>query len=149
MDRRDLQRMTRDELDRLYIDSPQRPRPQGRFVGTHLCWLPPARKLSNAPFILLEWLAFDVLPWGIDFDDSLWWVGLSCLRGGRFETVPERSRWRPTECQQMRYHRDWFPPFRWFLYDEVKALSDDLCLGIGGVNRPEGLGDHFYYALSR
>jgi hypothetical protein len=35
------------------------------------------------------------------------------------------------------------------LYDEVKPLGPDLCLGIGGINARVGRGDHFFFALAR
>jgi hypothetical protein len=35
------------------------------------------------------------------------------------------------------------------LYDEVKPLSRDACLGIGGVNAGRGAGDHFFFVLER
>ncbi len=146
---RDLSRMSISELDALYISAPMRPRPEGIFRGRLLRWLPPACKPRNAPFVALELVAFQLLPWGIDFRSTLWWVGLRCLQGGLFEATEGRSRWRPTETFRMSYHRDRLPFFRRYLYDEVKPLSDDLCLGIGGINADEGVGDHFYYLLER
>jgi hypothetical protein len=35
------------------------------------------------------------------------------------------------------------------LYDEVKPLSADLLLGLGGVNAETGEGDHFFFTLER
>jgi hypothetical protein len=33
------------------------------------------------------------------------------------------------------------------LYDEVRPLGPELCLGIGGLNRAAGRGALFYFAL--
>ncbi len=137
------------DLDRLYIDSPPGPVPTGEYRGTLLRWLPPAKKLRNVPFVTAEFVGFKLSHWGIDFLDHQWWIALKCLRGGKFSATQEPSRWRPTECWQMRYEQDWFPPVRKFLYDEVKSLTADVCLGIGGINAPAGTGDHFFYSLHR
>jgi hypothetical protein len=39
-------------------------------------------------------------------------------------------------------------PIRDQLYDEVKPLAPDLCLGIGGTNHESDEGDHFWFALT-
>lgn len=145
----DLQRLPVSELDALYAETPIRPLPKGMFRGTLLRWLPPACLLRNAGFISLEVVAFQLLPWGIDFDSSKWWVGLKFLQGGYFIPKQGPSRWRDAETFQLRYDKDWLPFFRRYLYDEVKPLTDDLCLGIGGINADKGVGDHFYYLLQR
>lgn len=137
------------DLDRLYIDSPPGPVPTGAYKGKFLVWLPPAKKLINLPFVTLEAIGFQLLPWGIDFRCSEWWVGAKIFHGGLFSPTEGPSRWRPTKTWQMHYDRDWFPYVRWCLYDEVKSLTPDICLGIGGINGPEGIGDHFYYSLHR
>lgn len=147
--RRDLRAMSRSELDRIYIEAPERPCPKGLFRGKLLTWLPPSCLLRNAPFVALEFVGFQLLPWGIDFHSARWWVGAKFLQGGLFSAIPGPSRWRPTECWQLHYNKDFLPFFRRHLYDEVKALDDDTCLGIGGINAPVGVGDHFYYLLER
>lgn len=141
--------MSVHELDEIYIAAPLLPCPTGRYRGTLLRWLPPACKLRNAPFVALEFVGFQLLPWGIDFDTTRWWVGAQCLQGGLFEAIPGPSRWRDTDAQQLHYSKDWLPFARKYLYDEVKPLDDRRCLGIGGINAPRGVGDHFYYLLER
>ncbi|MFO0556440.1 MAG: hypothetical protein U0269_00335 [Polyangiales bacterium] len=145
----EIQRMAVSDLDALYIQSPLRPLPRGMFKGRVLRWLPPARLLRNAGFVFLEVVGFELLPWGIDFDSTKWWVGAKFLQGGYFSPIEGASRWRPTECVQLRYDKDPLPFARRYLYDEVKPLSDELCLGIGGINADKGIGDHFYYLLQR
>lgn len=57
------------------------------------------------------------------------------------------SRWRDTQTLQLHYDLTRLP-FRGQLYDEVKPLSETLCLGLGGLNRqPEKEGDLFFFLL--
>jgi hypothetical protein len=144
-----IRRLSVRELDALYIQSPLRPLPRGVFDGRVLRWLASARRLRNAGFVFLEWVGFELFSWGIDFDSSAWWVGAKCLQGGNFCGTEGPSRWRPTECVRLRYDNEPLPFARRLLYDEVKPLSDELCLGIGGINADGGVGDHFYFLLQR
>ncbi|MCG8672088.1 MAG: hypothetical protein MI867_21970 [Pseudomonadales bacterium] len=93
--------------------------------------------------------SFEFVPFGIDFDTNKWFFMNSKLQAGYFQLDVGPSRWRDTTAYRMHYEESEVP---WFvknkLYDEVKPLSSDLALGIGGVNRDEG-GDHFYFALVR
>jgi hypothetical protein len=93
---------------------------------------------------------FKWTPFGVDFDTRLWFFWHAALAAGRFEPRPGRSRWRDTEAVGLHYHVSRLPgPVRGVLYDEVKPLSADLCLCIGGINAPRGQGDHFFFALQR
>jgi hypothetical protein len=145
----DLQRRSWDELDKLYIEAPPGPVPEGLFDGTFLIWLPPAKKLRNLPYVCLETLGFRCFCWGIDFVDRKWWIAARALRGGKFTPIQAASRWRPTQTWQLHYDGDGIPCVDRILYDEVKTLTPDLCLGIGGINAEQGIGDHFYFALRR
>ena len=149
MDIHTLERMSRPELEALYRDTPLGPRPEGVFDGVLLQWLdtPGAR---HPFFRATEWFAFELLCWGIRFHRSRWWFLRSCIAMGRFDATPGPSRWRDTATFRLRYDDPSLPRFvRDTLYDEVKPLSPGLCLGIGGINRERGDGDHFFYALSR
>ena len=144
-----LERMSLAELEVLYRDTPLGQIPTGVFHGTVLHWLdnPGAR---DPFFHTVEWFGFDVLRWGIRFDRWQWWFLCQCLSLGRFDATVGPSRWRDTETHRLRYERACLPRFvRDTLYDEVKPLGADLCLGIGGINRGRGEGDHFFYALYR
>lgn len=60
------------------------------------------------------------------------------------------SRWRDTEAVTLHYERSRLPaPIRGVLYDEVKPLTDTICLGLGGINAERGDGDQFFFALER
>jgi len=69
---------------------------------------------------------------------------------GHFQTQVGESRWRDTDAVSLRYQRSRLPRFvRDVLYDELKPLSADLVLGIGGINQDRGAGDHFFFALEK
>ncbi|CAN5363305.1 hypothetical protein BH09MYX1_BH09MYX1_09990 [soil metagenome] len=141
--------MNESELEELYLDAPLLPLPRGAFDGNTL------RRLSSPGamhplYRSLEWIGFEALSWGIDFDGPCWFFANPLLRAGKFEPRPGRSRWRPTDAIGLHYYPSRLPYLvRSALYDEVKPLSDDLCLGIGGVNQVVGDGDHFFFVLSR
>ncbi|PKN31442.1 MAG: hypothetical protein CVU63_23915, partial [Deltaproteobacteria bacterium HGW-Deltaproteobacteria-20] len=60
------------------------------------------------------------------------------------------SRWRDTQTIRLHYHPSRLPgAVRTFLYDEVKPLTESLCLGIGGINAPRGRGEQFLFSLER
>ena len=82
--------------------------------------------------------------------------------------IPQFSRWpklpsriqrfllrigHPPACRnpyQLAQWIDRLPRFvRDMLYDEVKPLSERLILGIGGINRGRGEGEHLFFALER
>jgi hypothetical protein len=94
--------------------------------------------------------AFKYGPFGVDFDRSLWWFQHPRLALGAFSASAGRSRWRATETLRLDYGSSRLPAVvRDRLYDEVKPLSETLCLGIGGVNAPRDQGDLFFFALVR
>lgn len=149
MDLTQLRAMDAPALERLYIDTPLGPRPQGRFRGAVLAWM--NNRGARDPFFrTVECFAFELLPWGIDFGTDCWFFVASPIQMGRFAPTAGPSRWRPTETYQLHYGVSHLPPFvKKALYDEVKPLSPDVCLGIGGINRGVGEGDHFFFALVR
>jgi hypothetical protein len=133
------------ELDALYCSAPLGPLPAGLFTGRML------RYLDTPPLVrALDWLLFDAPPYGIDFDARLWWFVHPRLAAGRFELTRGASRWRDTETLRLSYERSLLPgPIRGLLYDEVKPLDETQCLGIGGINRQRGRGEHFFFSLTR
>lgn len=141
--------MSIGELDRVFCDAPLLPLPHGRFDGIHLVRLR-NRGADLQPIRFLDAVVFQRLPWGIDFDANVWFSFSPVLTAGRFEARAERSRWRDTRAFGMHYGVSRLPELvKRALYDEVKPLGGALCLGIGGINREAGMGDHFYFALAR
>ena len=139
------------ELEVLYVESRPVSVPSGCYRGVHLAWLdtPGARPWARPPVIRpLQHLGFRLLPFGVDFIRHRWFFFHPTLGIGRFVAETGRSRWRDTETVRLHYEVSRLPgPVRAVLYDEVKALSPSLCLGIGGINAPRGRGDHFFIAL--
>ncbi|MCZ7686683.1 MAG: hypothetical protein M5U28_51215 [Sandaracinaceae bacterium] len=137
------------ELERLYAHTSAIEVPEGRFAGRVL------GRLENRGARRLRWRAtqipmFEWLPFGVDFDRSRWFFVKPSVLVGRFEARVERSRWRDTEVVTLRYEASRLPrAVKSVLYDEVKPLSDELLLGLGGVSAREGEGDHFFFALTR
>lgn len=146
----DLRRCSLAELEDHYRADHDLRVPTGRLRGELLRWVegPLARDPLWRPFCML---AFQLSPFGIDFDRRCWFFWNSPrLAMGRFELRPGRSRWQPAETIGLHYEASRIPGLvRRHLYDEVKPLSADLCLGIGGINRPGGEGAIFYFALAR
>jgi hypothetical protein len=145
----DLRRRSLAELETLYRDAPRGPDPAGLFRGHFLHFIdsPGARR---APVRAIDGLLFRATPFGVDFDRAAWWFVRSSLRAGRFEARLGPSRWRPTDCWQLHYDVSRLPgPIRALLYDEVRPLSSSLLLGLGGIARDRGEGDHFFFALER
>jgi hypothetical protein len=137
------------DLERLFRDAPLGPTPNGRFLGRFLSWLP-TRGARKAHVRAMDWLLFQRLRFGIDFDRDRWWFVTPALVVGRFEATPGPSRWRDTDVYRLAYGPSRLPrPIRAALYDEVKPLSDGVCLGIGGLNADAGDGDHFLFSLER
>jgi hypothetical protein len=145
----DLQEKSLPELESLWHKTPLGPRPLGKFRGRFLKWTdsPGSRKLAVRA---LDYPAFVISPFGIDFDKSAWWFVHPRLAAGRFELREGRSRWRDTEAMQVHYDPSRLPAaIKSMFYDEVKQLSGSLVLGFGGLNAERGEGDHFFFALQR
>ena len=157
----ELEKLNNAELDDVYAQARSLVAPLGLFHGKHLGWLdtPFGRSPILRPVLHL---AFRATPFGIDFDTRLWFFNSPshrpisrsilkpAMRMGRFETVLAPSRWRETDTVGLHYEVSSLPrPIKSLLYDEVKPLSDDLCLCLGGINAAHGGGDCFWFALSR
>ena len=136
------------ELERVFVSEPTYPGVMsGRVRGSFLAYVDSegARRLAVRAMddVLLRALA-----WGIDWDERRWLFPQLGLRAGHFRVERGPSRWRSTEVLRLRYDVSRLP-FRAILYDEVKPLSADLALGLGGLEGPRGEGDHFFFALTR
>jgi hypothetical protein len=140
-----LSEMALGELEGLYRDAPVGPPPSGLYRGRVLRWLetPAARRWRPLDAVLFEKTRF-----GVDFDRRLWWFIQPKLALGRFVVSYGPSRWRPTDTFRLEYAPSRLP-VRALLYDEVKPLEADLCLGIGGLNADRGEGEHFFFSLTR
>jgi hypothetical protein len=147
MDLAALRRASPQELESIYVEERPLEIPEGRFVGTVLYRL--KNRGANHPlWRSSEWLGFEALEFGIDFDRRVWLFTRRQIPIGRFAPQIGRSRWRDTLVVQLRYDASRLPRFvSRGLYDEVKPLSADLCLGLGGINAPRSHGDHFFFAL--
>lgn len=144
-----LRQATRADLEELYARSGPVYVPRGLFRGRHLLWLdtPAARHPVLRP---LEELLFVRFPWCIDFDRKKWVYFDAPFGLAHFSASIGPSRWRDAETIRMLYDDRLLPGFaNQFLYDEVKPLSDDLCLGMGGISAGRGRGEQFFFALSR
>ena len=136
-----------ERLEQIYRDAPVGPPPSGSWRGQWLTWLDtPGAKVWHVR--LMDGILFERTRFGIDFDRRLWWFITPQLAAGRFEVSPGRSRWRDTETLRLEYGVSRLP-IRGYLYDEVKPLSHELCLGLGGINAGPGEGDHFFFSLVR
>ncbi|MBI4700039.1 MAG: hypothetical protein HY744_02555 [Deltaproteobacteria bacterium] len=146
---RELRRYGRDELEALYARERELSVPEGLFRGVFLGWID--MPLWRHPFArFTEHLGFRLTPFGVDFDRRLWFFWRPALALGRFTPEIGPSRWREARTVRLRYEPSRLPrPVRGLLYDEVKPLSRNVCLGLGGINAPRGWGDHFYFALVR
>ncbi len=144
----EMLRMNRQTLEEIYAGPcPQEP-PRGRFRGRVLCRLD-SRKARTLTWRLATTF-FERVPFGIDFDRSDWFFGSPAVGIGRFTAVRAASRWRDTDTFTLDYGVSTLPrPVRDLLYDEVTPLSDDLCLGMGGMNAPRGEGELFFFLLDR
>lgn len=142
-----------DALEALYLEDRPLFVPSGRFRGSVLSRLdtPGARDPIHRA---TQWVGFEWLSWGIDFDACRWTFARPgaepWFRIGRFEPRIEPSRWRGTSTVGLHYEPSRLPgPIRARLYDEIKPLDADTCLGLGGVNAGPGVGDHFWFLLER
>ena len=145
----DLQQAGLTELEEIFAQEDCSSVPGGCYRGVHLLRLRTsgARVVSNR---LMGLIGFELIPFGVDFDARCWFFFHPRLRVGRFEPRIAPSRWRLTTAVTLNYEVSRLPgPVRSFLYDEVKPLSQSLCLGIGGINADRGQGDHFFFALTR
>ncbi len=136
-------------LEALYTHDRPIEVPRGRFLGRVLA------RLDNRGARRLRWRAtqvamFEWTPFGIDFDRHRWFFLGPKLRVGSFDAEVERSYWRDTKTVTLRYDRSRLPHvIKGVLYDEVKPLSADLALGLGGIDAEAGEGDHFFFSLER
>jgi len=141
-----LDACSRQALEDHFRASQPGPDPRGLFEGRFLCWVdgpPPSMRLVDT-------LLFRALRFGVDFDRGVWWFVRPRVTVGRFRSSRGPSRWREAEVLRLEYDVSRLPPpLRTMLYDEVKPLTEDLCLGLGGVNAPNGRGAHFFFALAR
>ncbi len=145
--------MSEAELERRFCGEAAAPAlAPGNYTGT---WL---RRIENAgkykPFNLFsQWLMFEVIPFGITFrgdGSGIWYFFDPRFAAGEFVTARSRSRWRSTDCLAMDYSEARLPGFvKDLLYDEIKVLSSQHAIGIGGFNQPVGEGDNFYFLLTR
>lgn len=138
-----------EELEAIYASEGVLEVPHGLFAGEVLARLSNrgARRLVNRAVQVPQ---FEWTPFGIDWGDRRWYFWHPSLRIGRFEARAERSRWRDTDTIALHYEVSRLPgPIKRLLYDEVKPLSEDLLLGLGGTNARTGEGDHFFFALRR
>ncbi len=147
MDAGALARASLDELERIYAAERSLELPRGRFVGRVLHRLQ-NRGAKHPLWRRVEWFGFEAISFGVDFEACVWTFTPRRIAMGRFEPRIGRSRWRDTETVQLHYDRTRVPhAVRRILYDEVKPLSDELCLGLGGINAGPGKGDHFFFSL--
>ncbi len=147
MDVERLQRCTLPELEALYLGAGPVNVPAGWFRGIHLRRLD--RPWARRPGYVGS-LPFSFVPFGIDFDRRCWTFLHPRLGAGRFSPAVAASRWRPTTVVALHYGVSRLPrALRRVLYDEIKPLSAELCLGLGGLRTDRGPGDHFFFALCR
>jgi hypothetical protein len=135
-----------DALERLYRDAPLTPsllRP-GVFRGEALGRV--STRFAQTTLVTALLVPFERVPFGVDFATRVWFFVHPRLRVGHFRVEPGRSRWRDTETLQLHYDVSRLP-LRGVLYDEVKPLTETLCLGLGGMNFAKGRGDLFFFAL--
>ncbi len=144
----DLRAADLDQLEQIYASDHPFALPDGRYRGTYLHTLdnPGSQALSNRIILL----GFEYPPFGVDFDAGRWFFFHPTLLIGGFTPSIAPSRWRDTETVALDYQRSRLPrPIKRILYDEVKPLSDELALGIGGINAGPDRGDLFFFALQR
>ena len=145
----DLQRSSPSELEEIFATDAPFAIPDGCYRGIHLLRLDNSGA-SEPRTRLAQYLGFELTPFGIDFDDRRGYFFHRRLRAGKFQARIGPSRWRATEAVTLHYEGSRLPaPLRNLLYDEVKPLTDKLCLGLGGLNAGRGEGDHFFFALER
>jgi len=145
----DLKHESAAALERLYAHANPFDVPEGCYRGTYLAPVDSrgARRLTNRLMVLG---GFRLPRFGVDFDRRAWWFGHPRLQVGAFVPRAGPSRWRDTRTVGLHYDPSFLPGLvKQLLYDEVKPLSPHLCLGIGGISRPAGEGELFFFALTR
>lgn len=138
-----------DELERQYREPRAVSVPRGAFRGVHLGWLdtPAAHHPVLRP---LEELFFARLPWWVDFDRRRWFWFHRSISVAHFTPSAGPSRWRDTDALRLLYDDRHLPErANQFLYDEVKPLNDEVCLGLGGISDRRGVGEQFFFLLVR
>lgn len=146
---RTLQHASLDHLEQIYRTATPVPWERAVWRGHFLCMV----DSDGARNLVLKWMSeigFGKTPFWIDYERQLWCFGTPEIGAGRFVASAGASRWRETTTVRLEYHVSKLPGLiRRELYDEVKPLSPDLCLGIGGINAERGRGDLFFFALTR
>lgn len=141
--------MSLNQLESLWARPTALPPPRGRYRG-HVLRRIDHETSRRARWLWTERIAFEWIPFGIDFDRRLWFFITGHLAMARFEARPGPSRWRDAEAIGLSYGPSKLPHVvRSVLYDEVKPLSGRLVLGIGGISRARGEGEHFFFALDK
>jgi len=145
--------MTEAELERRFCGAAAAPAlAPGDYTGTWLARIENAGKYKPFNFIS-QYLMFELTPFGISFrgdGSGIWYFFDPRFAAGEFVTSNTRSRWRNTDCLAMDYGQANLPGcVRDLLYDEIKVLSPQHAIGIGGFNQPTGEGDNFYFLLTR
>lgn len=138
-----------DDLEALWLRPTELAPPRGRYRGRVLKRI--EHPTSQRPlFRWSERIGFEWTPFGIDFDRRLWFFFTPGVALGRFEARPGPSRWRDSGAIGLHYEVSGLPMvLRRLLYDEVRPLSERWMLGLGGIQGPPGVGDHFFFALER
>ena len=135
------------KLEDIYLGQGQDIKLKGIYDGVFLKRLD--KSGSRKPMYIAS-KAFEIVPFGIDFDSNQWFFGNPLFQAGRFKVSVGKSRWRECNTQSLHYEVSRLPGFvKNVLYDEVKPLSANLCIAIGGINEEAGPGDHFFFALQR
>jgi hypothetical protein len=145
----DLRRLSPAELEDLYCRDESVEQPHGCWAGKLLCWLdsPESKNWFYRPALAAM---FQYSPFGIDFDEKCWYFWSRNLKTGRFTASVGPSLWRPTQTVVLRYEVSRLPgPVKSLLYDEVKPISNRLCLGMGGINLSGRPGEIFIFGLER
>lgn len=151
IDREGLGRASVAELEAIFGRGAQAPMPRGSFRGRllHVLDTPGAQAPLQR---VVNHVAFGMTPFGIDFDRRAWWFFAPWLTAGRFAATEAArpSRWRPgADVFALDYSVSRLPkPMRGALYDELCPLGPALVLGLGGIDRERGRGDHFFFALT-
>lgn len=144
-----LQGMSLAELESLYEHAATREWAPGLYRGHYLVDIGAPKSRPLAKHLITE-IGFRYTPFWIDHHQQKWAFFHPRLAAGHYRVSLGASRWRDTECCRMDYASSRLPQaVKTHLYDEVKPLSDELCLGIGGFNAGEGVGDYFFFALQR
>ncbi|MCB9555289.1 MAG: hypothetical protein H6707_04240 [Deltaproteobacteria bacterium] len=135
-----------ERLEAIYAAPHSAPAPSGLYRCIDLGPTP----ANGARWAKLAVTLFFQLELAIDFDRRCWLIGPCRWATGEFSLPCQPSRWRATETYCFDYRETRLPePIRCLLYDEVKPLTEGLCLGLGGINADAGRGDLRYFALVR